>query len=258
VSAVWFAAGVTVVVGLAWSARPAPSRVRDLVPPPRLVEPAVRFAIVGALGRRLRALARRPPDDVLDRRWGWSLVAGAIAAPLWLPAVPAVVAAVWWSDRWRVRRHERRDLDRLADATPEVVDLLLLGVDSGLTPRLAVAAVAPLTDGRWGGALGRVVQRVEQGERLAEALAALPSEVGEHARPLVDALLDAEHYGVPLAGALERIGREQAVERRRRAEERARRVPVQLLFPLVFCTLPAFALLTVVPLLAGTLRSLSF
>jgi tight adherence protein C len=118
--------------------------------------------------------------------------------------------------------------------------------------------VAPLAEGRWGEVLGRVVQRVEQGERLADALALLPTEVGESARPLVDALLDAEHYGEPLAGALERIGREQAVERRRRAEVRARRVPVQLLFPLVFCTLPAFALLTVVPLLAGTLRSLSF
>ena len=36
----------------------------------------------------------------------------------------------------------------------------------------------------------------------------------------------------------------------------ARRLPVHLLFPLVLCTLPAFGLLTVAPLLAGGLRSL--
>jgi hypothetical protein len=36
----------------------------------------------------------------------------------------------------------------------------------------------------------------------------------------------------------------------------ARRLPVKLLFPLVLCTLPAFALLTVVPLLVGSLREL--
>jgi tight adherence protein C len=45
-------------------------------------------------------------------------------------------------------------------------------------------------------------------------------------------------------------------DRRRRAEEAARRVPVKLLFPLVLCVLPAFALLTVAPLLAGALGSL--
>ena len=33
-------------------------------------------------------------------------------------------------------------------------------------------------------------------------------------------------------------------------------VPVKLLFPLVGCTLPAFALLTVAPLIAGAVRSL--
>ena len=41
-----------------------------------------------------------------------------------------------------------------------------------------------------------------------------------------------------------------------RAEEAARRVPVKLLFPLVLCVLPAFALLTVAPLLAGAHWSL--
>ena len=45
--------------------------------------------------------------------------------------------------------------------------------------------------------------------------------------------------------------------RRREAEERARRLPVQLLFPLVVCVLPAFGLLAVVPLLAGSLPALS-
>jgi len=47
-------------------------------------------------------------------------------------------------------------------------------------------------------------------------------------------------------------------DRRRKAEEAARRIPVKLLFPLVGCTLPAFALLTVAPLIAGAVRSLHF
>ena len=40
---------------------------------------------------------------------------------------------------------------------------------------------------------------------------------------------------------------QRADDQRRRAEERARAVPVKLLFPLVCCTLPGFVLLAVVP-----------
>jgi hypothetical protein len=46
---------------------------------------------------------------------------------------------------------------------------------------------------------------------------------------------------------------EQRTTLRRRAEARARTVPVRLLFPLVFLVLPAFALLTVVPAVLGGL-----
>ena len=40
------------------------------------------------------------------------------------------------------------------------------------------------------------------------------------------------------------------------AEEAARRLPVQLLFPLVLCVLPAFVLLAVVPLLLAAVPQL--
>jgi hypothetical protein len=46
------------------------------------------------------------------------------------------------------------------------------------------------------------------------------------------------------------------VQRRRWAELHARRLPVQLLFPLVVCILPAFGLLAIVPLVLSALSSL--
>ena len=55
---------------------------------------------------------------------------------------------------------------------------------------------------------------------------------------------------------LERLRDEARQLRRRRADERIRRLPVRLSVPLVLCTLPSFALLTVVPMLLAALTSL--
>jgi tight adherence protein C len=91
----------------------------------------------------------------------------------------------------------------------------------------------------------------------AEALDLVVESAGTKVRPLADALAAHDRYGTALVPALERLAVEARVRRRRQAEEEARRLPVVLLFPLVLTTLPAFALLTVVPLLAGSFGSLS-
>jgi len=80
--------------------------------------------------------------------------------------------------------------------------------------------------------------------------------LGPEVRPLTATLIAANTDGAALLPALERVGDEARRRRRVEAEDRARRVPVAMLFPLIVCVLPAFALLTVVPLLVGTLSEL--
>jgi tight adherence protein C len=65
-----------------------------------------------------------------------------------------------------------------------------------------------------------------------------------------------ETLGSSLVEATRELAR--AVRRSRRADtlERARTAPVKMLFPLVFLILPAFLLLTVVPVLLTTVRSI--
>lgn len=248
-------AWVAVVLVGAWPRRPGYSPARALAGPrPDRSLPSL-LDLVAGLGRVLRTRCGRPADADLDRRLGWSVLAGCLGLvdPLLLVCGPSV----WLTSCLRSARRRRRVDDQVHDDTPDVIDLFLLTVDAGCTPRLAVEAVAHWSTGPWATALGEVAERVGHGARLAHALPDAVAPLGDAGRPLVVALLDTEHYGVPLAPSLERLSAEVALERRRRAEERARRVPVKLLFPLVFCTLPAFVLLTVVPLLAGTLPALS-
>jgi tight adherence protein C len=69
-------------------------------------------------------------------------------------------------------------------------------------------------------------------------------------------LLTTERLGVPVGPVLARLAEEDRTALRRAAEAHARRIPVRLLFPLVFLVLPAFVLLTVVPGLAASLGRL--
>lgn len=245
-----------VVLGVAWRRRPPPRRAGSLWMSTGRPSAPRRPSPVARLGGTVRSRSGRPPDAELDRHLGWSLLVAAGAA-LVEPVLAPLGAAVWIAGHWRRARRRRARDERVVDDQADVLDLFLLAVEGGCTPRLAVEAVAEWVSGPWQVALRQVAVTVGQGLRLGTAVEALTVELGDPARPLVVALLDAEHYGTPLAPSLDRLAREAAVERRRRAEERARRVPVQLLFPLVFCTLPAFVLLTVVPLLAGTLPTLS-
>jgi len=62
--------------------------------------------------------------------------------------------------------------------------------------------------------------------------------------------------GAALTTDLSRFADDLRRRQRRAAEERARRLPVLMLVPLVCCVLPAFCLLTVVPMLAAGLSRL--
>lgn len=182
--------------------------------------------------------------------------AGAVVAVVVLPLAPLVAAAVWAAPALARRRAERARTAQVLRDLPEIVDLVHLAVGAGLTVPLAVAAVAARAHGPLADELRRAMDEVAMGSRLADALGEVPGRAGEATRPLVAALVESDRYGAPLAEALARLAGDVRADRRRRAEEAARRVPVKLLFPLVSCVLPAFGLLTLAPLLAGAFTAL--
>jgi tight adherence protein C len=139
---------------------------------------------------------------------------------------------------------------------PDVVDLLAVAAASGLPAGPAVAAVAARVPAPWPDAFAACLARAEAGELFADALDAVIAHAGDVARPLVATLRAGLADGDRLAADLMRVAVDGRDLRRRRAEEQARRIPVRLLLPLVTCSLPAFAVLSIVPIVAGTLGGL--
>jgi len=150
----------------------------------------------------------------------------------------------------RRARVNRRAIER---SVPLVLDVLTVAARAGCTPRVALAATARWCPPATRALLVDVERRCALGVTLADSLDSLAA--GEAAlAPVADVLALSARSGAPTADLLERLADEARADLRRRAEAHARRVPVRLLFPLVFLVLPAFGLLTVVPALLAGLR----
>jgi len=175
-------------------------------------------------------------------------VLGRMLAPLSSGVVGRVLAGA------RSRHRAGRDAAALGAELPVTLDLLGVAVGAGCTPYLAVDMATRWAPPGMASRLSGVQDACALGATFADALDDLAARAPP-LRPLADALLASDRLGAPVGPALARLAAEQRAELRRHAEANARRVPVRLLFPLVFAVLPAFGLLTVIPtLLAGISR----
>lgn len=216
-----------------WSRRPTPSAVRDLVPDAPIA-PAPTLALV-----RMRE----------PRRALIALVVIAAAAEPVLTVVGATVFVAISAARRARRRRLRRDA--MAVQVPDLADHLGMCLAAGLSPRAALLYLGPLIGEPLRSELSPMLRQVQHGDRLADRLQELAGPrhpVGLIAR----AMIDAERSGTPLGELMARSAETARAELRRGLETRARRLPVLMLLPLSGCVLPAFVLLTVVPLLIAT------
>jgi Flp pilus assembly protein TadB len=183
------------------------------------------------------------------------LAGSAIVGPVL--GVPA--AAVAWRVPDLVLARLARRTSAAADREiPVLLDLLAVATSAGLPPQLAFrraveAATGPLAD-----ELRSVLDASDLGGRWRDEL----TIVGDHlALPdlqrLLGALARTDSLGSSLAEEIEHLASDVREVRRAAAAQRARTAPVKMLFPLVFLVLPAFLLLTVVPVLLTTVRSIA-
>ncbi|MFM7616411.1 MAG: type II secretion system F family protein [Actinomycetes bacterium] len=121
----------------------------------------------------------------------------------------------------------------------DVLDQVTVCVEAGLSFDNAVLRVArgsgPLPE-----ELGRTLQDVQLGMTRSAALERLLERTDvSDLRSFVHAFNQAEKYGIPIAQILRVQSTEIRTKRRQRAEERALKLPVKLVFPVVLCILPA-------------------
>jgi tight adherence protein C len=154
------------------------------------------------------------------------------------------------------RRHRRR-LAAIDAEIPQLLDLLAAGSSAGLAAPLALRRTVDGLAGPLADEVRATVRSVDLGARWRDELEGLADRLDlPDLRRTVSALTRTETLGASLAEATAELAASVRQARRAATAERARTAPVKMLFPLVFLVLPAFLLLTVVPVLLTTVRSI--
>ena len=149
--------------------------------------------------------------------------------------------------------------EKIQKTLPDALDLLTISVEAGLGFDAALAQVARNTEGPLADEFFRVLQEMQIGLGRAEAFRALTERTNvPDLRNFVTAMIQADVFGIPVANVLRVQAREMRIKRTQRAEEAAQKVPVKILFPLIFCILPALFVVVIGPAAVNIIRNFNF
>jgi tight adherence protein C len=138
--------------------------------------------------------------------------------------------------------------DAIRKSMADAIDLLTISVEAGLGFDAALAQVARNTDGPLAGEFFRVLQEMQIGKTRSEALRGLTDRTSvPELSGFVGAIVQADAFGIPIANVLRTQAKEMRIKRRQRAEETAMKIPVKILFPLLFFIFPALFVVIIGP-----------
>ncbi len=136
----------------------------------------------------------------------------------------------------------------IQQALPDSLDLLTVSVESGLAFDAALAQVAQNTDGPLSDEFRRVLKEVQIGSSRADALRALADRTDvDDLRIFIGSMIQAEKLGMPIAEVLRVQAGEMRIKRSQRIEEAANKLPIKMIFPILFCIMPSVFIVLIGP-----------
>jgi tight adherence protein C len=241
----------------------------------RIVRPGIVIRFLGRLGKtRVASRLSGHSRSMALERSGWRIDAGSFTGMRMVGAAAGLVVGIaspWpglmLSPLWCLAgahmpvflagRAASRRLASIDAEVPQLLDLLAAASSAGLSAPLALRRASEAVTGPLAGEIDFVLRAVDLGGRWRDELRAAADRLDlPDVRRAVAAMTRTETLGASLADSTGELAATVRQARRAAVTERARAAPVKMLFPLVFLVLPAFLLLTVVPVLLTTLQSI--
>lgn len=274
---------------LAWSALTVDKQGRLAVgellgrgAPPVAAAPETRPGLLEGIGRRLTppayvafldrllSLAGRPVSMPLGKVLGSKLAIGlaGIAVGIYLTAIGStplmklsglfvLFLGYFIPDLLLYSKgQERQKVIQLELAN--TLDQMLISVEAGLGFEGAMARAGENGKGPLAEELVRTLQDMQVGRSRRESYIALAERTNiPELRSFVQAVVQADTYGIAISRVLRVQAKVMRVKRRQRAEEKAMKLPVMILFPLLFFIFPVLFIAILGPAVVNTVMTFS-
>jgi tight adherence protein C len=167
--------------------------------------------------------------------------------------IGAMLPDLWL--RKRIRAHAKA----ITNGLPDVLDLLIVCIEAGSALDQAIVKASEeldLTHPALTRELRLITTEIRAGVSRLEAFQNFAQRTNvEDVQTLVTMILQTDRFGTSIAKALRTHADTSRTKRRQRAEERAKKVGVKLVFPLVFCVFPSVYMVCIGPAVIAIYRA---
>ncbi|MDP9294086.1 MAG: type II secretion system F family protein [Actinomycetota bacterium] len=187
----------------------------------------------------------------------WLATASGMSGGLATLLVLIMLGLGWLAPVTLVRRRARLRLARIDADLPELVDLLVVTVESGLGFAGSMQIAAERFHGPLGDEMRLAMQEQLMGLSLDRVLAnMLARSDTESMRSFIRPIRQGDSLGVSIGQIMRNLATEMRKRRRAAAEERAQKAPIKILFPLVGLIFPALFIVLLAPALLSFISSI--
>ena len=192
------------------------------------------------------------PADVMALKLACALIGALAALPvatalpgrLWIAALLCAPAAGFLAPDLMLARRARARAARMSHELADVIDLLRVAVQAGLSVGRALAEIGQRCQGPLADECSAAATRLRLGSTREAALAELVARCPLDAvATLAAAIGRADRHGAPLAPALESIAAEARAEQARRLRDEAARAAPKIQLVIALVLVPAVMLL---------------
>ena len=204
-----------------------------------------------------RVLAAKPLLGVLGALLGFYISSSGPTPIIKLVGVFVVLLGYFIPDLLLYSKgQERQKIMQLELAN--TLDQMLISVEAGLGFEGAMARAGENGKGPLAEDLVRTLQDMQVGRSRRESYLALSERTNiPELRSFVQSVVQADTYGIAISRVLRIQAKVMRVKRRQRAEEKAMKLPVTILFPLLFFIFPALFIAILGPAVINAIETFS-